>query len=122
MLMKRLAHVWSQNEIVLIFLIDIIHTESLPRRVCKSCDNIMTDHFCFLVFVESLYLEWILSSVLNAIVVVDSLLSEVHVLAQSDTSWSGGADDLWTLRLILWHLHQWCWTRWHRSFAIVIHR
>lgn len=38
--MERLADVWSENEVVLILLVDIVDRESLAGRVCEPSDDI----------------------------------------------------------------------------------
>jgi hypothetical protein len=39
-LMKRLADVWSENEVVLILLVDIVDREAFAGGVCKPGDDI----------------------------------------------------------------------------------
>ena len=80
-LMECLAHIWCQNEVILVFLIDIIYTESLSCGVCKSSYNVAVYYFLFLVFVKSLYFEWVLRCVFDPVVVIYPLLRKIHVLA-----------------------------------------
>ena len=80
-LMECLAHIWCQNEVILVLLINIIYTETLSCGVCKSSYNVAVNYFLFLVFVKSLYFEWVLWCVFDPVVVIYSLLRKIHVLA-----------------------------------------
>ena len=121
-LVKCFAHVWGQNEVILIFLVDIVDTKSFPGGVGKSCYNILIYNLGFSILVEPFYFERVLSCVLNAVVVIDALLGEVHVLTQSSTSRSRCCINLRTTSQILWHLHHRRRTCWNRPFSIEVHR
>ena len=78
MLMVSLTHVWCQYEIVLVFLINVVDTETFTSRVCKSCDNIRTNHLRVLLpiimIVQLLDRKWLLRCILYPVIIVDSLI------------------------------------------------
>ena len=76
MLVEGLAHIRSQNEVVLIFFIGIMHTEPLSRRICKPCNNIVFDYLSAPIGLVFLYPEWATWRVLDPIIIVDSLIGE----------------------------------------------
>lgn len=123
-LMKCFAHVWCQYEVILILLIYIINTKSFSGWVSKTRYNIVSNNFCFLIFIKSFYLERILWRIFNSIIIIYSLNLQIHVVTKSNTTWACWCHT-WTWRVrfvVLWSLNQWCWTSWHRPLAVVIHR
>lgn len=76
MLMESLAHIGSQNEVILIFLVCVMHTEAFSRRVGESRYNIVFYNLCVLVTLISFYPKRAWWSILYSIIVVDSLIVE----------------------------------------------
>lgn len=75
-LVVGLADVGRQNEIVLIFFVDVVHTEALSRRVRETCYYIILYYLELLDIRVFLDHERVLLVVLNAVVVVDALILE----------------------------------------------
>jgi hypothetical protein len=73
-LMKSLAHVWSQYKIVLILFICIMRTKTLSGRVRKPSDHIVFYYLCVFAFLIALKNE--VTWEVQAIVVIDSLIGK----------------------------------------------
>ena len=74
MLVKFLAHVWSQHEIVLVLFVCITDTETFTRRVGKPGYNIGLNDlspFTFLIFFNS---KWRILCVAYSIIVIYALV------------------------------------------------
>ena len=74
MLVESLAHVWCQNEVVLVLLICIVNAEPLTSRICESSDDVRLYYFGPFVRLVFFYPEGRPWSVLNPVVVVDALV------------------------------------------------
>lgn len=75
-LMIRLANIRSQNEVVLVLLVDVMHTESFSCRIGKPSDYVVLYHFLALMGFFLLDNKRILLVVNYAVIVIYSLILE----------------------------------------------
>ena len=75
MLVVRLANVRCQDEIILVFLVDVVHTEALPGRIRESSNHIVLYYF-YAFGLVLLHLERVVFRVRDPIVIVDALICE----------------------------------------------
>lgn len=78
MLVEWLAHVWCQNEIILILFVGIMHTKAFPGWISKPCDHIRFNYFGTSRPFIFLYFERILCWVWDPIIVIQPLLVKVY--------------------------------------------
>ena len=74
MLVICLANIWCQNKVILVFLVNIVNTESFPGRVRESRYHVVLDYLRVFQGRISFHNERILSGVLNSIVVIYTLV------------------------------------------------
>jgi len=87
MLVESLAHVRSQYEVILVFLIHIVNAEAFPSRICESCDYVVLyvlDSFAVLVLLEA---EWGRWCIFDAVVIIYPLVRKAGRLRDHSTSY-----------------------------------
>jgi hypothetical protein len=74
MLMKSLAHIWSEYKVILILFVSIMDTKAFPSRICKPCYNVILYNFG--TFIRFIFFDpkGTIFGILDPIVVVDSLI------------------------------------------------
>ena len=77
-LMETLAHVRSEDKTVLIFLVDIVHAETFPRRIGKSSNHIITIVPYTLPIDIFFYPKWLTVRICYSIMVVNPLISKAQ--------------------------------------------
>ena len=75
-LMECLAHIWCEDEVVLIFLVRVMDTKSFSCRVSESCNYIVFNYFQSFILWVSYDSERRSRSVCNSIIVINSLIIE----------------------------------------------
>ena len=73
-LVESLAHVGSKDEVVLVFLVGVMHAETFSGGVCKSCYYIVFDYLGTLVVLVLFYPERSVWGILDSIVIVYPLV------------------------------------------------
>ena len=76
MLMESLAHVGSQDEVVLIFLVGVVSAKAFSGTVSESCYNVILYYFSTFILFVFFYSEWTVGCVLDSVVVIDPLILE----------------------------------------------
>ena len=73
-LMESLAHVRSQNEVVLVLFVGVMHAETFSCRVSKPCNYIVLYDFRTFIVLVLLYPERSVWGVLDSVVIVYPLV------------------------------------------------
>ena len=74
MLVESLAHVWCQDKVILVLLVRVVNAEPLTSRIRESGDDVRLYYFGPFVRLVFFYPEGRPWSVLNPVVVVDTLV------------------------------------------------
>lgn len=77
-LMEGLAHIGSQDEVVLVFFVGVMNREAFSCAVGKTSYNVIFYYFGTFVLLIFFYPKWTVSCIGNSVMIVDPLISETQ--------------------------------------------